>query len=104
MPDQHQAGWGGPKDDAAAFHWFRRAADLGDPEAQAHLGLSYLAGKGVSRDQIAALKWFYISASFNNPLGIGGVDMVENSLPEAKILHAKSKARAWLERFIGRSK
>jgi TPR repeat protein len=100
----HQAGWGGPKDDAAAFLWFRRAADLGDPEAQAHLGLSYMSGKGVGRDQVAALKWFYISASFNNPLGIGGVDMVENSLSEAEILHAKSEARAWLERFIGRSK
>ena len=46
----------------AAF-WYRKAADQGDAEAQAHLGILYEDGRGVPEDRIEAQKWYKIAVS-----------------------------------------
>jgi len=50
-------GEGVPRDDAAAFQWFTRAANAGRTEAQFALGRMYRDGLGVTPDREAALLW-----------------------------------------------
>jgi uncharacterized protein len=50
-------------DYAESTAWFRRAADQGNPEAQAFLGLAYKGGRGVSRDPVEGLKWLNKAAA-----------------------------------------
>ena len=38
--------------------WFRKAAEQGDANAQAYLGLAYTEGRGVRQDYTEAVKWF----------------------------------------------
>jgi len=52
------------QDDAAkAFHWDRKAADLGDSSAMMMLGYAYRDGESVAVNPQEALSWF--SKSFN---------------------------------------
>ncbi|OUS36860.1 hypothetical protein A9R00_11340 [Oleispira antarctica] len=58
-----------------AFKWFKKAADLGDSDAQFNLGVIYTSGKGVQQDYKEALYWYkksadqgHVDAQFN--LGI----------------------------------
>jgi len=52
-----------PQDYAQAAHWYREAANRGDPFAQASLGIFYNMGKGVPRDYVVSYVWFSRSAS-----------------------------------------
>ena len=52
------AGRGVPQDEKRAAYWFERAANAGDPGAQAQIGYFYEAGIGVSRDPAQAARWF----------------------------------------------
>ncbi len=47
-----------PQDYSEAVKWFRRAADLGQPEAHFYLGRCYADGQGVPKDVVEAVKWF----------------------------------------------
>ena len=46
----HERGYGLPRDDRKAAHWYRLAAKQGNASAQANLGFLYLEGHGVPRD------------------------------------------------------
>ncbi|HET8548177.1 MAG TPA: hypothetical protein VFL57_09245 [Bryobacteraceae bacterium] len=46
------------KDYVQAKYWYQRAADQGDPFAQASLALLYRFGKGVPQDCMQAYMWF----------------------------------------------
>ena len=60
----YEAGRGGLKKDyTEAERWYRRAAEQGDPFAQASLALLFRFGKGVAQDYVEAYKWFYLAAS-----------------------------------------
>ncbi|HEY3835318.1 MAG TPA: tetratricopeptide repeat protein [Bryobacteraceae bacterium] len=52
-----------PQDLVQAAHWYREAANQGDPFAQASLGIFYNMGKGVDRDYLQSYLWFAKSAS-----------------------------------------
>ena len=45
------------KDYAEAVKWLKKAADLGEPNAQYNLGLFYYNGQGVKQDFEEAVKW-----------------------------------------------
>lgn len=45
-----------------AFHWFRRAAEQGNPEAQRRLAQLYEHGIGTIADQTEALRWYRLAA------------------------------------------
>jgi hypothetical protein len=51
-------GRGVPKDPVRSAYWYRKAADQGNPEAQAELGYFYSAGIGVQANPAEAAKWF----------------------------------------------
>jgi TPR repeat protein len=52
-----------PQDLQQAAHWYREAANQGDPFAEASLGIFYNFGKGVPRDYLQAYVWYERSAS-----------------------------------------
>jgi TPR repeat protein len=64
LAKNYEAGRGGLKKDyAEAERWYLRAADQGDPFAQASLAILFRFGKGVVQDYVEAYKWFYVAAS-----------------------------------------
>ena len=56
-----------PEDHAEAVHWFRLAADQGDPDAQATLGAMYAMGQGVLQESAEALRWLHLAAAQGHP-------------------------------------
>jgi TPR repeat protein len=49
-------------DYARALSLWRSQADSGNPEAQDHVGLMYLSGKGVAENDAEAARWFRLGA------------------------------------------
>ncbi len=48
--------------DALAANWYRKAAHLGDPEAQNGLGVMYSLGRGVEKSKEEAARWYHSAA------------------------------------------
>ena len=46
------------RDDAQAAEWYQKAADQGHPQAQYHLGLMYVDGRGRARDNATGFAGF----------------------------------------------
>ncbi len=75
-----------------ALYWYRRAAELGDREAQHNLGLAYARGLGVKKNIPEAVKWWRAASMQGNTdsqynLGIiyaTGGDGVSRNFKEAK--------------------
>ncbi|HEB55343.1 MAG TPA: sel1 repeat family protein [Gammaproteobacteria bacterium] len=75
-----------------ALYWYRRAAELGDREAQHNLGLAYARGLGVKKNIPEAVKWWRAASMKGNTdsqynLGIiyaTGGDGVSRNFKEAK--------------------
>jgi len=51
------------RDFAQAEHWYRMAAEQGDPFAQASLAILLGFGKGIPKDQVQALMWYEVAAA-----------------------------------------
>ncbi|QDU96062.1 DUF1444 family protein [Lignipirellula cremea] len=64
-----RTGVGVNEDPERAFALLRRAATLGDLDAQAMLGVCYRYGEGVDSNEGTALYWFRKTAESGNPLG-----------------------------------
>ncbi len=45
-----------------AAYWFKRASELGDAEAQGHLGVLYDRGRGVPQHYVLAYMWLNIAS------------------------------------------
>jgi uncharacterized protein len=41
-----------------AVRWFRKAAEVGFPDAQVFLGSAYDDGRGVEQDRVEAVRWY----------------------------------------------
>jgi len=64
LAKNYEAGRGGLKKDyAEAERWYLRAAEQGDPFAQASVAILFRFGKGVAQDYVEAYRWFYLAAS-----------------------------------------
>ena len=73
-------GIGVEADARKATEWTRKAAELGDPNEQAHLGERYHRGLGVTKDRTEALKWYRLAAE----QGHGGARVMVDDWPERK--------------------
>jgi len=51
---------------AKSVKWWRKAADLGDANAQLQLGILYSEGKGVEKDEKESVKWWTKAAEQGN--------------------------------------
>jgi uncharacterized protein len=56
-------GRGVARDLKLAAHWYEKAAEAGDPEAQMEIGYLYDAGIGVSRDPAQAVHWYQLAVA-----------------------------------------
>ena len=56
-----ELGW--PQDFKQAFVWFRKAAEQGNADAQAYLGMMYAYGQGVAQDDAEAVRWYRLAAA-----------------------------------------
>jgi TPR repeat protein len=63
---QYLNGDGLSKNDSAAFHWIKLAANQGLPEAQYRLALFYQDGIGISASRSKAAFWFEKAADKNH--------------------------------------
>lgn len=64
----YAGGLGVPRDPAAAFRWFERAARSGHGAAQAAIGAAYAKGEGVEADYIEAKAWLEKAAAEGYPV------------------------------------
>jgi TPR repeat protein len=53
---------GVPRDEAAAFRWFERSAQLGEPDAELALADAYFRGKGVGQNKTEGIVWYRTAA------------------------------------------
>ncbi len=88
-----------PKDIAQAQYWYRKAADQGDPYAEASLGILFNFGKGVQRDYAEAFLW-YERAALHAQAGDRGTivemrDAIAENLTPRQIAEAQRLAREW---------
>lgn len=56
------------RDYAQAAHWFRMAAEQGEPTAQYNLAIFYIEGWGVEKDTVQAHKWYDLAFEQDNTL------------------------------------
>src|SRR5204862_298721 len=63
----YMEGRGVKRSQAEALTWFRKAAEQGQPVAQANLGVAFLSGQGVPRNYTQALNWLRKAADQNDP-------------------------------------
>ena len=62
----YQGGLGVTKDVGKATELFKRAAELGDGEAQYNYGIARALGDGVEQNLAEGLKWLFIAARIGN--------------------------------------
>jgi len=88
-----------PKDFAQAQHWYKQAADGGDPFAAASLGILFNFGKGVKRDYVQAYMWYDIAISHLTGGDKYSVlelrDSLAKHLTHDQISEAEGLARKW---------
>jgi len=64
------------RDYARAVHYFRLAADQGNTNAEANLGVAFLFGHGVPKDAAQALHYFQLSAASGNSSAEAGLGFI----------------------------
>ena len=91
-------GLGVQQDDARAADWYRRAAQLGRPEAQFFLGTLYYLGRGVPQDDQLAHVWCEIALAGGITAGLDCRDAASARMTGAEVRDASRMAAEWLER------
>ena len=92
-------GHGVAQDYAAAFQWYRKAAEHGYVHSALALGYMYDdGGQGVPQDYVQAHKWYNIASAFGGKtakLGINMRNTVSKRMTPADISKAQRLAREW---------
>jgi len=87
------------KDFGEAEYWYRKAAEQGEPFAQASLGILYGFGKGVPQDLVQAYMWYELSVE--GTTGGDRVSVVEmrddlaSKLTPQQLDEARRLAKEW---------
>jgi uncharacterized protein len=88
-------GKGVTRDYAEAVKWYRKAAELGEAEAQVNLGTMFSEGQGATRNYIEAYVWFSRSAAQGNERAKSNLDIIEKRMTPTQIAEAQKRAAAW---------
>ena len=67
----YRLGHGVTQNFTEAMKWYRKAADQGNANAQAMVGMMYEKARGVPESFTKALKWYRMAADQAMPWGIG---------------------------------
>lgn len=88
-----------PKDFIQAEHWYREAAEQGEPFAQASLGILYGFGKGVKQDLVQAYMWYELATERTTGGDRGTIaemrDDLAAKMTTQQLAEAKKLAREW---------
>ena len=91
-----------PQDSSEALRWWRRAAEKGEPFAQASLGVMYYEGQNVMQNYVQAYKWLTLAAIlFSSPERELREEVVQfreevgSKMTPAQIAEAQRLAREW---------
>ena len=95
-------GLGVRQDDTRAAGWYRRAAQLGRPEAQFFLGTLYHLGRGVPQNDRLAHVWCEIALAGGVTAGLECRDAAAARMTRADVRSAGRTAAEWLENHGGR--
>jgi uncharacterized protein len=63
LANDYFTGRGVPQDLKQSAHWFKKAAEAGDPQAEMQIGYLYDAGIGVAKDPKLAAHWYQLAAA-----------------------------------------
>jgi localization factor PodJL len=91
-------GEGAPLDEAAAFRWFRQAAELGVADSQYNLGVLYQQGRGVSANPGEALFWFSVAARQGDQDAAARASTLETSVAPTQMEQARARAQSFRPR------
>ncbi len=83
---------------AAAFRWFRQAAEFGVADSQYNLGVLYHEGRGVSADTNEALFWFRVAAAQGDAEAGARASALALAVPPAAAESAATRASAFRPR------
>lgn len=86
-----------PPDYEKALQWFRRAADQGNAEAQARVGMMYHFGRGVPRDDAEAARWYLLSA--NQGYGWAQLQLFNMYQQGVGVPRDQQEAKKWLKLY-----
>jgi TPR repeat protein len=78
--------------------WLRKAADQGNMEAQALLGLAYFRGRGVDKDAQVAAKWLRPAAEKGYPRAEG---LLGHVLISAEAVRNAEEGARWVKKAAG---
>jgi TPR repeat protein len=85
-------GEGVPRDAAAAFLWFQKAAGQGHTGARIKLGYMYAEGQGTEKDPEAAYSWITAAAMAGDRRGSDILRSLERILDVDQIARARQRA------------
>jgi localization factor PodJL len=85
-------------DEAAAFRWFRQAAELGVADSQYNLGVLYQQGRGVGANPSEAMFWFHVAARQGDEDAGARAAALEPQLTPMQIEQARARAEAFRPR------
>lgn len=92
--------YGQAKDDAKAFEWFSKSAELGNGEAMKNLAVFYRDGIGRPADPQQELKWYALGRLAGYPAAAlnPAIDKVRELLSEEQIQAVEAEVQAFQER------
>ncbi|CAB5297795.1 unnamed protein product [Rhizophagus irregularis] len=105
----YENGKGTEKNLEKAFHWYQKAAENGDKEAQFNLGVFYEEGIGIEKDEVKASYWYQKAAQqgcsnaqyrlgFLYKIGKGVKEVLKN--PFKKVEKRSLGTNKWIENAL----
>jgi len=87
-----------PRDDSAAYRWFRQAAELGVTDSQYNLGMLHQQGIGAPASLGEALFWFDVAALQGDAAAAERAATLARALPENVVANSEARAQAFRPR------
>jgi TPR repeat protein len=94
----YDVGKGTSRDSSEAVHWYRRAAEQGDPIAQYVLGVMYQTGDGVPQDYVQAYAWLDLAARQDLEQARRSRDAAAAAMNGAQLTEARRLSNEWATR------
>lgn len=102
MAVKYDTGTDEERDPGKAAQFYRKAADLGHPEAMTALGMLHHEGRGVEHDEARAAHWYRRGAgagsavgSFNLAVMLSGGSSLPPDLAQARSLYTQAAERGY---------
>ena len=87
----HEQGLGVPVDFEKAIHWFRKAAEQGDPKGMANLGLNLGPDGPDASKHVEALTWLMLASRANEPMSRKVIGEVMRTRPPEVVKEAQAR-------------